>query len=203
METDTILTLYRVPDPSEIKDLNIHIARLDSKVTITVSQEKVPAVVGDLAGIATTILLSDPVQALTTAAEIGALLWGIVKSAKAAGKYLRIGKSLVRPMIAAKASDDISKEYSSKIVNIGNGHVWGPMEAEPKAGSIMNCYDDWDSATSPVAYFMGITFPIPRERVRTLWYLLGAGGKLCGSWETQTLRERVPEFLRPDAKTNE
>lgn len=193
MEMDAVLTLYRVRTLDDIDGLKEDIAELESKVKISISQCKVPAFVGELAGTAMDILVSEPVKALLAAAGVGRILWSIVRRVKNAGKSLRIGKELVRLMLAAKVCDEVSLE-----TGLDDCRVWGPMEAEPLSGIIADSLDDWDGATSPVAYFMCIVVPVPRKRVRTLWYLLGSGGVLYGSWKTQTLRERVPEFLRPD-----
>lgn len=197
MEQESTLTIYRMGRPEEIEGISASLDLLREKTHIIVTQKKVPAVVGELAGTATEILLSDPVQALKSAVEIGILLWGIIKAAKNMGKYLRIGKGIVVPLLAAKAHEDVLKDGLPEGAYFDEARVWGPMEAEPTGGFAMDCSIEWDGATSPVAYFMGIAIARPKQRVRMFWYLLGAGGNVCASWTTQTLRERVPEFIRP------
>ena len=71
------------------------------------------------------------------------------------------------------------------------------MDAEPMFGGVMSCLEGWDEATTPIAYFIGIVIQRPNGRSKTLWYLFGAGGHLCAAWTTQTLTERLPDFLKP------
>ena len=197
METsDCVLTIYRLRDVSEITGLSDSLDQLRSQTEVRLAKEHVPAVAGELVGIATEILLSPSVQALTTAAELGALLWGSIKCVKVAGKYLRIGKGLVRFLLAAKAREELETEGEAGAAGLADGVVWGPMETEPLSGFALECGFDRDGQ-SPTAYFMAIAVSRPKQRVRTIYYLLGADGEVCASWSTQTLRDRVPEFLRP------
>jgi len=201
--TDASLTIYKTRNIGEIEGLDEIITSLQSKTPISIDQLKVPAVVGELAGIATDILLSDPLQAIITAVEVGGLLWGIVQLAKRAGKHIRIGKGIARPILLSKAHEEIKNQHPSEQIDFETIKVWGPMAAEPMEGNITECYKSWDEATDPIGYFMGIIIPRPRNRAKTLWYLLGAGGELCGSWATQTFIDRLPDFIKPNIKQTE
>lgn len=189
-KNDRILSIYRLSDINEVEGLEASLDQLKQYTQVHVSQRYVPAVAGELAGTITDILLSSQVQAVTTAAELGALLWGTIKCIKAAGKYLRLKKGIVRPLLAAKVQEEIGPED----VGLASGVVWGPMDAEILFGPGRGF--DRDGQT-PAAYFMAIAVPRPKHRVRTIYYLLGSDGEICASWSTQTLRDRVPEFLRP------
>jgi hypothetical protein len=100
---DNVLTVYRLRDVNEVEGLRASLNQLHPLVQVHRSTRRVPAAAGDLAGLVTDILVSPQVQALTTAAELGALLWGTVKCIKAAGKYLRLGKELVSYLLTARA----------------------------------------------------------------------------------------------------
>lgn len=73
-------------------------------------------------------------------------------------------------------------------------------EVELIDGPAAECIEEYAEALGPVGYFMAIAVARPNNRVRTIYYLLGGGGKLCASWATQTYTEKVPEFLRPGAQ---
>ena len=71
------------------------------------------------------------------------------------------------------------------------------MDADIIDGPMAGCIESHQEALSPKAYFLAIAKSKPRNRIETTYYLLGAGGKVGGTWTTQTFSERVPEFLRP------
>jgi hypothetical protein len=196
MENDALLTIYQTATLSEIEGAEDAVHLLENKTSVSLSRSKEPAVLGELAGWAQQMLLSDPAQSGIAAAEIGAILWAIIKAAKRAGKHLRVGKGLVKPLLLAIVGEN-EESGDTKVSVLSNSVVWGPMAAEPLGGLALQGTQDWDGATDPLAYFMAIVSPRPRNRVRTVWYLLSSGGQLCGSWVTQTYRERLPEFLRP------
>ena len=196
IEAEFSLTIYRLRELNEIENLSDRIDELRYQgANVTLMREDIPAVVGELAGIATKILLSTPAQALVNLVAIGNILWDIIKLVKNAGKRMRIGKKLVKPLIVAKAMESIESQLENATERINRAKVFGPMEAEPEAGAVKICYESWDQAMDPVAYFMALALPIPRGRVKTLWYLLCAGGDLVASWQTQTFSERVLDFF--------
>mgnify|MGYP000672149023 CR=1 FL=1 len=200
IEAEFSLTIYRLRELNEIENLSDRIDELRYQgADVTLMKEYIPPFVGELTGIATKILLSTSAQALVNLVAIGKILWDIIKLVKNAGKRMRIGKKLVKPLIVAKAMENIESQLENA-TEINRAKVFGPMEAEPEAGAVKICYESWDQAMDPVAYFMALALPIPRGRVRTLWYLLCAGGDLVASWRTQTFSERVPDFLRPNDK---
>lgn len=195
---DSTLTIYRLRDVNEVAGLRASLSPLNTYAQVHLSKGRVPAVAGDLAGILTEILLSPQVQALTTAAELGALLWATIKCVKAAGKYLRIGKGLVKYLLAAKAQEQLGAQDTGLTAAV----VWGPMDVELLSGFALSCGFDRDGQAPP-AYFMAIAVPRPNQRVRTIYYVLGADGEICASWSTQTYRDRLPEFLRPPESLRE
>ena len=119
---DNVLSIYRLRDVSEVEGLSSSL-RLHPYAQVLVSKRHIPAVAGDLAGIVTDILVSPQVQALTTAAELGGLLWGTIKCIKAAGKHLRLGKWLVSYLLAARAKEALEAADTG----LAPAVVWGPM----------------------------------------------------------------------------
>jgi hypothetical protein len=185
---DNVLSIYRLHDVNDVDGLPASLDQLNPYAQVHVSKRPVPAVAGDLAGIVTDILLLPHVQALTTAAELGALLWGMIKCVKAAGKHLRLGKGIVRHLVAATAK----KTLEADDTELASGIAWGPMDAELISGFDLKWGFDRDGEV-PVAYFMAIAVPRPNER----YYILSADGEIYASWSTQTFSDRLPEFLRP------
>lgn len=196
------LLLYQVNDPKHVPGLVEALEELRAYTKAEIRPRQLPAVSGELAGYAIDILISEPVQALTNLAALGAILWKIIDLAKKAGKRIFIGKGSAKLLVAARAKDDLVNDSPSEEVSFESFRVWGPMEAELKDGPIIECVKQYDEAVGPVAYLTAIAIARPRNRVRTTWYLLGAEGRVCGSWTTQTLADRVPEFLRPEPFKN-
>ena len=75
--------------------------------------------------------------------------------------------------------------------------VWGPMEIDSIDGPLFNYISSEIEALVPFALLMVVMIPIRRNRSRTYWNILKADGEILGSWTTQTLTERLPDFLRP------
>ncbi len=190
------LTLYQVENMDDIAGLEEAISELNKIAEIKVEQIEVSAVVGELAGVATDIILSVPVQLTLGTYTIGHLLWEIITLMKNAGKYLRVGKDAAKAIIAYHAGNDIKKEHTSENIEFENSRIYGPMEADPRFGVSMSCLEGYDQATSPIAYFVGVVMDRPNQRSKTLWYLLGSGGNLCSSWSTQTFTENLPNFMK-------
>ena len=165
------------------------VSRLEDATEVRIAEEHVPAVAGELAGDAIRILLSDPVEAFTTAAEIGALIWGIIKAARAAGKHFSLNKKETKALAAAEAQKEADNDAKLK----GQPVVWGPMAAHPENKRTAECMSEYPQGMALTA----IIFPRERDRVKTYWYLISDEGVVCAAWSTQTLRERLPDFLKP------
>lgn len=194
------ITIYRTENLKDIPGLEECLTELGKLSDVEHRKRHVPAVVGELTGVATEILLSNPVQLTLTTIAIGQLFWKIVELAKAAGKSIRIGKPVAKAIISAKAVEDATRKFSYESIDVEKLVVYGPMETDPESGFAMELEKSWDEGTSPIGYFVGVVFPRPRDRVRTAWYLISAGGEICASWSTQTLSERMPDFLNPNKK---
>ena len=164
------------------------VSQLEGATEVEITEKHVPAVAGELAGDAIQILLSDPVEAFTTAVEIGALIWGVIKAMRVAGKHLSLGKKEVKALAAAEA-----KEVHDEAQPQGEPVIWGPMTAQPESGKTAECM----SEHSQRMLLTAIVFPIARARARTYWYLISDEGDVCATWSTQTLRDRLPDFLKP------
>lgn len=191
------LTIYQAADDLQGDNaLSQAAAELREDKRVKIRESDVPAVVGKLAGRAVEILVSEPVLATLALAEIGRLLSQAVTAAKKLGKKAALSKPAsmaVGLFHAKKSADQLDDE-----VQLQAAKVWGPMEVMLESELPEGCVEAWDGATSPYGTFMGVAIPVPRERVRTFWYLMGPDGTVCAQWQTQTLRSRVPDILRPD-----
>jgi len=189
------ILIHQTDRVSDIAGLSEVIDEIGELAEIKIRTSHVSAVAGELAGTAIEILLSPTTQALLNAAALGALLWKVISLLGLAGKKVFISKDLTVPLIASKVKDELEHEFDEWSENI---RIWGPMEAEITDGPAANCIEEYEEALGQIAYFIALAIPKPNNRVKTIYYLLGAGGKLCGSWTTQTYIDRVPEFLRPN-----
>lgn len=195
------LVIYELENTDDIKGLNECIESLREMQEIKVEHKHVPAVVGELAGIATEILLSDTVQITLTSIGIGQLLWKTVGLIKSAGKKLSIGANVARLIALFKASEDENNDFHKESLDFNKVVVYGPMCAEVNS-ELSQSYDktEEDDECFPGAFFIGIVFPRPRNRVKTIWFLFRESGTIITSWSTQTFFERMPDFLNPNKK---
>lgn len=181
-------------DVGDVAGLSELLEEIRPVAKVDTSTHHVPAVVGELAGTALKILISQPAQAILALVAFGELLWKIIDFLRKRGKKLLISKELATPLVANKAMEDLGNEFKESSDSV---RIWGPMEAQLTDGPVVNCIEEYKEAFGPMGYFIAIAITRPNNRIKTIYYLLGAGGKLCGSWTTQTLSERVPDFLRP------
>jgi hypothetical protein len=182
------ITIFRTCRSELESDLDGRLSELENLGEVTVSHERYPAAIGELAGEAVQILTSDSVQAFTTLAEIGGLIWATLRALREAGKYFDIGKTEAKAIAAHKTGDEIDTDVVPTPV------VWGPMEARPESGIPREHLVE----TNPGMFFVAVVTPRANERARTYWYLVTKEGDISVSWHTQTLRERLPDFLNPD-----
>ena len=165
---------------------------------VKIKTDHIPAVIGEFAGMATEIVLSDYSQALLNAAALGAILWKAIELIKKAGKRIVIGKEIVLPLVASKAEENFEDEFSAARGNEESIRVWGPMAAELTDGPFSAFDMECEQNLGEEAYFMAMSVALPRNRVKTIYYILGGKGEILSSWTTQTFSERVPDFLRPN-----
>jgi hypothetical protein len=192
-----MLLIYRSRRSEVEPDLAAAINGLEKYVSV--EEVQVPAVVGGLAGAAISIFTSQAATALANFIQIGTGLWLVIQTAQKYGRTFFVDKEAATPLAAAKLREEIESDpHRDFPIDYASGKVWGPMEAEPLVGF----HEEWfvhNGASIPRAYFVAIAVPWHRGRVRTFWYVISDRGQLCSSWWTQTLRERVPDFLRPGA----
>ena len=179
------ITIYRTRRSELEADLEGNVAKLENWDGVKVLHDRQPAVVGELAGEAVQILLSDSVQAFTKLAEIGGLIWATIRALRKAGKHFDIGKTEAKAIAAHNSEKEIEGDAAPTPV------VWGPMRARPESG----IPKEHLMQENPGIFFVGVVTPQPNERARTYWYLVSKEGEVCVSWHTQTLRDRLPEFL--------
>ena len=103
---------------------------------------------------------------------------------------------MVKPLLLSKLKSETSIDYQTDNLDLEESFVWGPMETDPISGFAEVLNKGWDGATCPIGYFMAVVVPRDRDRIRTFWYLLSASGEVVSAWTTQTLAERVPDFLK-------
>ena len=198
MNEEAVLTILRTSTVDDIPGLRDEITRLESLTNVRLKSDYVPTVVGSaLAGDVIQIILSDPVQALKTVAEIGILLWGILKSIKLLGKHVHFTKKLTFPLLISKSKDDSISDgcYDDRLFN--KAKVWGPMEIDSIDGPFFEYSSSEIEALVPFAMLMAVVVPIHKNRSRTYWNILKADGNILGSWTTQTFTEKLPDFLKP------
>ncbi len=198
MPEEAVLTILKTSSTDQIPGLQDNLINLEKLTKVQVKSEHVPAVVGQsLAGEAIKIILSDPVQTIKNAAEIGILLWGILKAVQALGKKIHLTKKIAGPLLISKSKQDAisNKVYVNDLMD--KARVWGPMEIDSIDGPLFNYISSEIEALVPFALLMVVMIPIRRNRSRTYWNILKADGEILGSWTTQTLTERLPDFLRP------
>ena len=194
-----MILIYRTTRDELQPEEEILIRQLEGVAEVSVEEVEVPAVVGELAGTAMSILTSPEATALANLIQIGTPLWMLMKKLRTRGRPLVVDKAGARAFAAVAFSEQIAQDPPDSGADdvFSRAKLWGPMEAEPLVGF----KDDWfvhDGASIPRTHFTAIAVPWHRERVRTYWYLVSDAGVLCSAWWTQTMRDRVPEFLRPE-----
>lgn len=186
------ITIYRTRRSELDSELEDKIAQLEDRDGVEVSHERYPAAIGELAGEAVQILTSDSVQAFTKLVEIGGLIWATIRALREASQYFDIGKSEAEALAAHDTADEIAEDVVPTPV------VWGPMEARPESG----IPKDHLARENPGIFFVGIVTPRPNDRARTYWYLVSKKGEISVAWHTQTLPERLPDFLSLDENSS-
>lgn len=195
-----MILVYRTTREDLEREEDALVRELEAIPAVSVEEVHVPAVVGELAGTAINILTSPEATALATLIQIGTPLCILVQKLRSRKRTVALDKAGARALAAASFNEQITNDPPDHGVDerFAGAKVWGPMEAEPMVGFT----DDWfvnDGASIPHAHFTAIAVPWHRGRVRTYWYLISDAGELCSAWWTQTMRDRVPEFMRPDA----
>jgi len=198
MSDNAVMTILNTSSSEPILGFQDYIANLEKFTKIEVSSEHVHAVVGqELAGETIKVILSDPAQAIKNAAEIGLILWGMIKAVHALGKKLHLTKKIAYPLLFSKSKQDAISDKVHQLNSIKNARVWGPMEIDSINGPLFTYVESDLEALVPFALLMAVIVPIHRNRSRTYWNILKADGHILGSWTTQTLTERLPDFIRP------
>lgn len=188
------LTIFCLNEVSEVTGLKDELEKLGALSEINIQKNDFPAAFGELAGQAIQILISDPVQAITTAVTLGDIFYSIIKLIKKSGKRLRIDKELAKLLALAKLSEKQSEE--KQINNIEDSVVWGPMLIEPLEGFLLKESEDRGyDASGDKSFLIAIALPKEPRTIRTIWQIISVDGTRLTSWATQTLAERVPDFF--------
>lgn len=198
MGDEAVLTILKTNSTDQIPGLQENLVELEKLTEVRIKFEYIPSVVGQsLAGEAIKIILSDPIQALKNAAEIGLMIWGILKAVQAVGKKIHLTKKMAAPLLISKVKQDVISEKLYENDLLEKAKIWGPMEIDSIEGPIFKFTSSEIEALVPFALMMAVILPIPGGRSRTYWNILKADGEILGSWTTQTLTERLPDFLKP------
>lgn len=197
LDEHATITIFRTSSLEDMPILNDYINQLEKNTKVQLHSEHMPAVVGELAGKAIQIILSDPIQAVKNAAEIGILLWGVLKAIKSVGKHVHLTKKAGRLLLLSKSKEDAISEGRYNEISFEKARVWGPMEIDSVKGPLFEYLSSEVEALVPFAMLMAVIVPIKGDRARTYWNILKADGEILGSWTTQTLISRLPDFLKP------
>ncbi len=189
--------IYQTKNLEDLKELQPHLEELRQLEHIEIEYSHQSATAGDLAGMAAKILMSPEVQITLSTIAVAQVVCEILAILKRLGKKFSISSKTAKLVALYKTQEkinDVGKEYIlDKIV------TYGPMRAELDVSLSQLCKnedaleDDMHFST----YFLGVVFPRPRNRVKTIWYLFQHSGDILASWSTQTLSERMPDFLNP------
>lgn len=192
------VTIFRTENIDDVPGLSGLIDNLKDKISVETISGHESAVIGpEFAGPVVDIILSDPIQAAKNSAEIGFILWETIKVIKSVGKHLHLDKLIAKLLIIAKSKVECEQKSRSDENSFEKAIFWGPMEIDSFGGTLIDQYPPKIYEILPFAYLMAVIIPIHRGRARTYWYILRADGEILASWRTQTLVERLPDFLKP------
>jgi hypothetical protein len=185
----------------DIPEVQAYISQLQEYDTIEINYFHQSAVAGELAGMAVDILMSKEVQITLSSIAMGQILWQMIQTLKKLGKRFSISSKTAKLIALFKTEEDVKKQRKS--VEVSNYLVYGPMSAELDIDLSTLCANE-DTQSDDMyfsTYFLAVVFPRPKGRVKTIWYLFQHSGDILASWSTQTLAERMPNFLNPHVKS--
>lgn len=196
------ITIFQTESLNEIPKAKTTIKKIRKTHTVNIKKEHESAVIGELAGMATEILMSPIVQTPLTILgliELGKNGWKLIKKVHRTDKVCHINKEFASALVIAKALK-IYKKYHPKeykALSPDDIKTIGIMDAAPMSKKLINtCYKNFNDEGRDVVYFMGVVIKKAPRRSLTLWYIIRADGKICSAWSTQTLTERLPREYR-------
>lgn len=196
------ITIFQTESLSEIPKAKTTIKKIRKTHDVDIKKEHESAVIGELAGIATEILMSPIVQTPLTILglmELGKNGWKLIKKVHQTDKVCHIDKEFASALVMAKALKNYQKQYPREYDDLTPDDIKtiGIMDAAPMTKNLINtCFKNFNDEGRDVVYFMGVVIKKPPRRSLTLWYIIRADGKICSAWNTQTLTERLPEEYR-------
>ena len=193
------ICIYQTENVDDLTEIKPYLDKLREFENVEIEYFHQSAVAGELAGIAVDILLSKEVQIALSSIAVGQLLWQMLQALKKIGKKCLISANTAKLVALFKATEKIKADGEE--AELEKFIVYGPMTAEldidmSSLCELVDTQDDYLFST----YFLGVVFPKPRNRVKTIWYLFQDSGDILASWSTQTLSERMPDFLTPVSK---
>lgn len=195
------ITIFQTKSLNEIPHAEMAIKQISTH-SVEINNKFESAVIGELAGEAIEIILSEPVQTILSIAgilDLGNRVWELIKSIDKTGKVCHTDKEFANALVLAKAIKTYKKTYPKEFHDLhpNNIKTIGIMDANPISNKLSNiCYKDFDDEGREVVYFMGVVIKRPNNRSLTLWYIIRADGKICSAWETQTFTDRLPVEYR-------
>ena len=193
---ENLLVIYQTESINDLPEISDIVNELNTKIDIKIQESHIPAFNGSLAGMAIEFLMSDNIQGIKTAIEIGGLFIKLIQDLRKIGKKYRINKRLAKYLALFRVSNNDVIKNNKTIVN--EPVVWGPMLIEPLSNvffqnSFTNmCVD----ASGEQAYLIAIAFQKEPKRIKTIWSIIDITGETIASWSTQTLEERAPDFFK-------
>ncbi|MEH0673053.1 hypothetical protein [Vibrio owensii] len=195
------IRIFKTSHLDDIPEIQNYLSQLQELDAIEIDYFHQSAVAGELAGMAVDILMSKEVQITLSSIAMGQLLWKIVETLKKLGKQFSISSKTAKLIALFKTQEAVQKQNESVAVN--DYLVYGPMSAELDVDLSTLCANE-DTQSDDMYFsscFLAVVFPRPRGRVKTIWYLFQHSGDILASWSTQTLADRMPDFLNPHVKS--
>ena len=196
------ITIFQTESLKEIPRIKADIDKIKKTHKIKIKKEQESAVIGELAGNAINILMSNELQVPLTILgliELGKGGLKLIKKIHTSGKVCDIDKEFASALVFTKALKKYKKEYPNEVKNFNPDKIKtiGIMEVD-YASKILNniCLKNFDDEGRSLMYFMGVIIKRPRKRSLTFWYIIRTDGKTCASWETQTFTNTLPKEYR-------
>ena len=156
------ITIFQTKSLNEIPNAETAIKQISTH-SVEINNKFEAAVIGELAGEAVEIILSEPVQTILSIAgilDLGNRVWELIRSIDKTGKVCHIDKEFASALVLAKAIKTYKKIYSEEFHDLhpNNIKTIGIMDANPISNKLSNiCYKDFDDEGRGVVYFMGFT----------------------------------------------
>jgi hypothetical protein len=198
------LTIFQTQSLKEIPKVKKTVKKMKKYYNIKKNKEEIPAVVGEFAGEAINLIMSENFQTALTIlglVELGNKSWELIKNIKISKKHFDFDKNFAYALVLSKALKIYKKVYREEYNTLEPSKIKyiGPMEIYTISKKLTkSCYKNFEDeglADSGV-YFIGIVIKRPNKRSITYWFIIRNDGKICSSWSSQTLTKTLPKHLQ-------